>query len=206
MPELIYTGSVAAGRFLDLSPFSEFANQPWRAIMPPDGIPIIAQVTVSEDADDDLIITEFPVEQGAVINDHAFKRPAELRCQLGWSAAYVADYGLISLQAVYERILELQAARVPFTVYTARRTYQNMLIASLRTHTDARMAFTFMADIAFKEVVLVNTSVIVIPGAIYNQSSLADPQANTQNTNIGQLQPAPVSVPDAQAASSGVTP
>lgn len=198
MPELIYRGDIARQVFggLDLSPFSEFANLPYRAIVPEDGVPIIAQVTVSEDADDDLIITEFPVEHGAVINDHAFKRPAELRLQLGWSAAYTWDYGLISVRAVYERILELQASRIPFQVWTAKRTYNNMLIASLRTHTDAKLEFAFLADIAFKEVVLVNTSVIAIAGAIYDQGKLMDPQGHLQNTPVGGVQALPKVVAD----------
>lgn len=46
---------------------------------------IIAQAVIEEKHHDELEITEHPVEQGAMITDHAFKRPAELTLRLGWS-------------------------------------------------------------------------------------------------------------------------
>lgn len=47
--------------------------------------PIIAQVTIQEVHQDTLEITDHPVEMGAVISDHAFKRPAELTITCAWS-------------------------------------------------------------------------------------------------------------------------
>lgn len=47
--------------------------------------PLTAQVTVSETHSDELEITQHPVEQGAAISDHAFKRPAELTIVCAWS-------------------------------------------------------------------------------------------------------------------------
>lgn len=46
---------------------------------------IIAHATVEERHTDRLHITDHPVEQGAAISDHAFKRPAEVVLKLGWS-------------------------------------------------------------------------------------------------------------------------
>lgn len=46
---------------------------------------IIAQATIEERHTDFLEVTEHPVEQGASIADHAFKRPAEIVLRLGWS-------------------------------------------------------------------------------------------------------------------------
>lgn len=46
---------------------------------------IIAQAVIEEEHIDTLEITEHPVEQGASIADHAFKRPAEVVLHLGWS-------------------------------------------------------------------------------------------------------------------------
>ncbi len=53
-----------------------------------DGSPMgdfLAQATVSEDHSDDMEVTEHPLEQGSAINDHAYKRPAEVTLHLGWS-------------------------------------------------------------------------------------------------------------------------
>lgn len=46
---------------------------------------IIANVTVEERHQDDLEITDHPIEQGAVISDHAFKRPVEVTIECAWS-------------------------------------------------------------------------------------------------------------------------
>lgn len=46
---------------------------------------IVAQATIEETHQDDLEVTEHPVEQGAAIVDHAFKRPAEVIIKMGWS-------------------------------------------------------------------------------------------------------------------------
>lgn len=47
--------------------------------------PISAQVTIQEVHNDQLEITDHPVEMGAIISDHAFKRPAELIITAAWS-------------------------------------------------------------------------------------------------------------------------
>jgi len=71
------TGFVAAGAQLGLQ---SIIIRPTRKIGP-----LTAQVTVSETHSDELEITQHPVEQGANISDHAFKRPAELTIVCAWS-------------------------------------------------------------------------------------------------------------------------
>ncbi len=44
-----------------------------------------AQVTLEESHRDELNITEHPVESGAAIADHAYRRPAELTIRCAWS-------------------------------------------------------------------------------------------------------------------------
>lgn len=57
---------------------------------------IIAQATFEEKHTDDLEITEHPVEQGAMISDHAYKRPAKLVMNLGWSNSPSSSGSLIN--------------------------------------------------------------------------------------------------------------
>lgn len=45
-----------------------------------------AEVTVREQHTDDMTITTHPVERGAPISDHAFRMPALLTIEAGWSA------------------------------------------------------------------------------------------------------------------------
>jgi hypothetical protein len=166
----------------------------WRGqirMIDPGGYGLIPQVTIDEDADDELIITEHPVEYGAAITDHAYKRPAEVRLRLGWSNAYIGDVRL-----VYEQIQALQLSRKPFLVFTGKRIYQNMLIASLRTHTDAKLEYSFIADIVFRQIILVSTQTLP---ASANPQNLGSPQQNQPSADTGPVQPQPVpdtSIPD----------
>ena len=57
---------------------------------------IVAQATIEEHHMDELEITDHPVEQGAMITDHAFKRPAEVTLKLGWSNSPTTRGSLIN--------------------------------------------------------------------------------------------------------------
>ena len=94
-----FAGFVNAGLQLGLQ---SITVSPYRGILAPtapDGTvldDIHAQATVEEHHRDELEITEHPVEQGAAISDHAFKRPAEVTLVLGWSNSPSSDGSLIN--------------------------------------------------------------------------------------------------------------
>jgi hypothetical protein len=137
---------------------------------------IVAQVTVRESMRDDLTITESPVENGANISDHAYKRPSEIEIEVGWdgTAGQPKD--------VYDLLLQLQARREPFTVYTDRRQYDNMLMVGIATVTDQRSAYSFMAIVRCRQINLVSTqSTVVSP----QQGSQAMPEATASSTSNG---------------------
>ncbi|WP_343724942.1 phage baseplate protein [Herbaspirillum huttiense] len=46
---------------------------------------VMGQVTIEEVHNDEMEITDHPVERGSVISDHAFARPAEVIITAGWS-------------------------------------------------------------------------------------------------------------------------
>ena len=88
----------------------------------PSGVPALApftaQVTIEEVHMDELVITEHPVEQGASITDHAFKKPAELLLRLGWSnsgllgvlgsvASYLEGGEFSNIKAMYNKLLSI---------------------------------------------------------------------------------------------------
>lgn len=83
-----YSGFAQAGGALGLE---SILIRPSRGIYSPQlsggGVldDIVAQVTLEEKHHDELEVTDHPVEQGASIVDHAFKRPAEVTLYLGWS-------------------------------------------------------------------------------------------------------------------------
>ena len=57
---------------------------------------IKAQATFEERHIDELEVTDHPVQQGAMISDHAFKRPAEVTLHLGWSNSPTPVGGLLN--------------------------------------------------------------------------------------------------------------
>jgi len=144
-------------------------------------IPYQAQVTVRERHRDELEITRHPVEFGASITDHAFKRPAEVIIQCGWSnspspsvagkvASATEPSALIPwrkggdfISNVYEALLKLQASRDPFVVYTGKRVYQNMLFASLDVETDETTENALMVTARLQEIIIAQVTVTEIP-------------------------------------------
>lgn len=244
----------------------------------------IAEVTVREQHTDDLTITTHPVERGAPITDHAFKMPAQLTIEAGWSAAGAYSqanpdtsdtkpksnfqkltdaynqilpvvaavggpnavgtlstayntialgnaltsqsstqnlndlYGQIApvidefspeasatlagivatiaatqdqqtgiedgakpLRDLYEKLLLLQASAELISVETGKRTYNNMLIKSLRTQTDQSSANILMITAQLQEVILVDTLQTTMPASAYR----ADPAASGGVTDKG---------------------
>jgi hypothetical protein len=83
-----FTGYAIAGLQLGLSAIIVKPNRRFFNILNPDGSAlqdIKAQATVKEIHNDELEVTEHPVEVGAMISDHAFKRPVELVLEIAWS-------------------------------------------------------------------------------------------------------------------------
>jgi hypothetical protein len=173
--------------------------RPFRAIGP-----VIPDCTIEEHGSDRLVITEHPVEQGASISDHAYKLPAEVTLRYGFSNSTPQASFLPSVlnapniigggsenhvREIYEQLLKLQIDRVPFDILTGKRTYENMLIASLDQTTDSTSEHTLMVTIACKEVIIVSTQSTTVPAIAESQAG------NTSPTNTGTKTPDPVSAP-----------
>lgn len=182
----------------------------WRQI---EDLPV-AHVTIEEDHDDELIITQHPVEFGAIISDHAYKKPSEVRIRCAWnnSGGYtnkgIAEPAVVVngyegyARAVYEEILALQISRKPFSVVTGKRIYNDMLVASVRVHTAPGSEYTLMADITLREVILVSTKTINLD-VTDSRMPNAQPQVNTGQQ---QANPVPESGGPIATASGNVSP
>lgn len=141
---------------------------------------IIPDVVFEEIHRDELIITQHPVEKGAAITDHAFKRPAELEMRVGWSDSTAGYMGYA--RQVYDRLRRLQDERRPFPVYTGKRRYQNMLMRGLALTTDDKSEFAALVVVALQEVILTSTQTT---GGQQNgpQSGTATPGGNSDQAN-----------------------
>ncbi|ARP90327.1 hypothetical protein CAL14_08530 [Bordetella genomosp. 9] len=154
---------------------------------------IIPQVAIEEVHRDEVAITDHPVEQGAAISDHAFKMPAELIIRYGWSESrdifdIIQDGGLVSVDDVYRRLLEMQEMRQPFDVITKRRAYKNMLIRSLQVTTDQRTNNILMVQAALRQVIIVQVTTVKTPP----KTAQAYPVDTAPPINAGVKQAKPV--------------
>lgn len=93
-----FAGFVSSGLQLGLQTITIRPQRGFANIVLDDGstlAPFEAQATIEEHHLDELEVTDHPVEIGAPITDHAYKRPAELTLHLGWSNSPSTSSGLI---------------------------------------------------------------------------------------------------------------
>ncbi|HBR3743669.1 TPA: hypothetical protein L9T19_003387 [Klebsiella pneumoniae] len=133
---------------------------------------IVPSVVVSEKHSDTLEITEHPVETGAPVSDHAYKRPSEVVMEVGFAGGGslldfidTSSLGLtlgLSPKETYQQILDLQTSRIPFDVVTGKRLYSNMLIRAIEVTTDRTSENVLMAVLTLREVIITQTQHIAV--------------------------------------------
>jgi hypothetical protein len=147
---------------------------------------------------DALQTTDHPVEQGADITDHSFKRPSEVVIRCGWSnSSFTALSGAVEalfsggglsaadyVSGVYSQLLALQQSRVPFDVLTNKRQYTNMLIQSLAVETDNKTSNALMVTATCKQIIIVNTQATTLPPR--EQQAEPAKTAEVQKTGVKQ--------------------
>lgn len=164
----------------------------------------VADVTIEEDGSDELAITELPVEQGAAITDHSFKRPATVKILVGYSASSPTSFGNPNyVQDVYAGFLRLQASRRLFDVFTGKRVYSNMLMHRIHQHTDQKVENALIMSVECRQIILTRTQTVTVP----NASDMRSPQITGPVANGGaqSLQPGN-GFNSAAALASGITP
>lgn len=120
---------------------------------------ISGYITIQESTTDALEITQQPVQQGAAIADHAFKKPVAFSAQLMFEASLLGK----SLQQIYQDLLTLQSSFEPFNISTPKRTYYNMLFAALGVTTDKKTENVLAINASFQEVILVPVTTTIVP-------------------------------------------
>lgn len=163
-----------------------------------------ADVTIDEDAVDELAITDFPVEQGADITDHSFVRPSRIKIQVGYSNSSQNSGGDPNYATnVYAQFLALLQSRQLFDVVTGKRSYTSMLMERLTQHTDQKVENALLMTVECRQVILTSTQTVSVP----QTSNMQNPQINgpTVNGGANSLQPAP-NFNSAQAVADGTMP
>lgn len=141
------------------------------------------QVTLEESHEDSLEITNHPVEQGAAISDHAFKRARTVSIRAGMSDSSLVG-GQNPAKEFYELLLKLQESRMPFDIVTGKRLYTNMLLESLSVGTNQDTENSLVFNAQCREVILVQTQV----STVAPRGDHAFPGKTGGTTDKGRLQ------------------
>ncbi|KMW73349.1 bacteriophage protein [Photorhabdus luminescens subsp. luminescens] len=133
---------------------------------------LVPSVVIAEKHTDALEITEHPVEIGAAVSDHAYKKPSEITMELGFAGGgSLLDFvdtskiGLsmgLSPKETYQKILDLQELREPFNVITGKRTYENMLIKAIEVTTDRHSENVLLCTLTLREVIITSTQKVQV--------------------------------------------
>lgn len=160
---------------------------------------LVPDVVISEKHQDALEITEHPVEIGAAISDHAYKKPSEVTMELGFSSggslldfADTSNIGItagLSPREIYRQLLDLQETRQPFEVITGKRTYQNMLIRAIEVTTDKNSEHVLMCTLTLRELNMTATQTINVG----EKKEMAMGNTTAPVKNQGVKSPVPVS-------------
>lgn len=155
------------------------------------GLTIVADAVIAEHHDDELVMTDQPVEQGSTITDNAYKLPAELELTYAWSLGSPQNTGmdLSFLKNLYQQLLGFQVNRTLLTVNTGKRVYQNMLVRIISVPTDQYNENSMTVRLLLQEVLLATTQVVPLTSAAVQQ--FPQQTAPVQNQGGASLQPAP---------------
>jgi len=145
--------------------------------------PFNATVTLEEIASDDLEITQHPVQQGAMITDHAYLKPATVSIKIMFNAADAP------LAETYAKLRQLQASREPFDVVTGKRAYKNMLFKSLGQTNDAQTENVLSISAELQEIFIVQVETTTVPPR--KQQANPGKTGATKNAGKKSVQPAP---------------
>ncbi len=143
---------------------------------------IVPHVTVEENHEDDLVITQNPVESGAEITDHAYKAPEKVTIKYGWSNSSLAALGNPAyIDQVYQMFLTLQRSRVPFSILTGKRSYTSMLAKRLTVQTNESTENILMLKIECQQVIIAQTETVTVAP----QSQMQNPASNAATNLTG---------------------
>ncbi|WP_404704977.1 phage baseplate protein [Yersinia vastinensis] len=158
---------------------------------------LVPSVIISEKHQDALEITEHPVEVGAAVNDHAYKRAAEVTMEVGFagggSLLDFVDTSTIGLslgkspEEVYQELRDLQESREPFDVITGKRKYSNMLIRGIEVTTDKTSENVLMCVLTLREVIMSQTESVKVA----DKENMQDGVSTSAMQNTGTKAPAP---------------
>jgi len=146
-------------------------------------------VTVSESASSSSSITSNPVENGADVNDHIIINPMTYTIVGVVSNTKVSTLGGLNTieqlstgnvftkqstpsSEAWDELLELQADRIPFTLVTNLKAYDNVVIENLNTSQDKDTSNSLHFTANLREIIFVGSQLLTTEQ--FNEARIAD--------------------------------
>jgi len=133
----------------------------------------------------ELTITEHPVQTGAAISEHSYIMPARVVLDVGMSDAMDSyEAGMWSgaqskSVSAYQVILALQFARVPLALVTRLRIYPNMIIESVSPEETAKTIGGLRMRVSLKQIFMAQITTVTNPART----------DTSQQTGLGTVSP-----------------
>ncbi len=141
------------------------------------------------------VVTLNPVQTGAAISDHAYVIPPRLTVEIAMSDSMQSytlgqwSDGASRSVSAYNKLLTLQQRRLPVSVATRLRAYDNMMITSVQAEEVVQTRNALKALVTFTQIL---TASIEVTGSTINYPENSALPQTTGETIVGQLQPAAV--------------
>jgi hypothetical protein len=162
---------------------------------------LLIDASVSETHTIDADVTEYPVESGATISDHVQVKSPEVEMEgvitdapLGYVLVGNIENVVRSVSVLfggskrsidgYNVLVNLQANRIPFDVYTTLRKYQNMVIKSLRVIRTSQTGASVHFSASLKQINIATSQIDTDANIAQGSRNLA-----SKNRDVGQVTP-----------------
>jgi hypothetical protein len=138
----------------------------------------VADAVIEEQHQDDMTITEHPVEVGSSVADHAYRLPSQLSLTYVWSASSKNN-----LTDIYAQLRVLEANATLLQIVTGKRVYNNMLIRSLGINTDRMRENILELHVECQEIIFATTQIVQLSPTTVQQQ----PQNTAGSINSGTV-------------------
>ena len=108
---------------------------------------VFIDVVISETATEGMEVPEHPVEKGAKISDHAWRKPTTLKMEIAAG----------DVMGTYEALFNLMKQAEPFDIVSGFALHQNMLLTGIEATRDQEYGRILKASAELKEVIIVES-------------------------------------------------
>lgn len=116
---------------------------------------IVPHVTIEEVSRDQVVTTDHPVELGAAVTDHAFRRPPVFEIRCGWSNSTGRSNAIVMQVTEQLQIVQERSRQRPVEIFTPRRMYENMVLGEVQVIRDANSNSIVACSMRARQILIV---------------------------------------------------